>query len=698
MSSKVSASNKVSSPVDLRNVVLVGSAGSGKTTLFDTMLAARIPGHRPAKDDTDRAAALTLASVSTGDVVVNLLDAPGHPDFVGELRAGLRAADAAVFVVSAADGVDNATAALWAECKAVNMPRAIVITKLDAERGDYESAVQTCQATFGEGVVPAYLPLTNDAGEVIGSMSLVTERIHDYSSGTSELRDASDDESAQIETYRAPFLESVVTEAEDDDLMERYLEGEQLAVDQVRADLLKATAHATFFPAIPVQASNGVGVEELFSLIEHGLPHPALHPLPTITNADGSDILELTCDPDGPLVAEVIRTKSDPYAGRQSMVRIFSGTLRTDETVHVAGHRELFTGVADAHHPDHDEDEKVGPLAFPVGLEMNTKKEAIAGDIVLVGKLTRAETSDTLSAKESPALVEPWNQPEPLLPTALKAATRNDEDKLAGALARLVVEDTTIRLERTTETDQEILWTMGQAHTDLLLGRLNDRYGVKVTQEPVKVPMRETFIAGAKAHGRHVKQSGGHGQYAVCDIEIAPGERGSGFVFVDKVVGGAVPRQFIPSVEKGIKSQLERGTIYGYPMVDVQVTLYDGKAHSVDSSDMAFQSAGALALKEAATPQTVALLEPIDEVTVTVGEEYLGAVMTDLSNRRGQVLGTDADAEHHSILKALVPATELERYAVDLRGLAHGSGTFTRTFHGYELVPPQIAQTFEREA
>ncbi|MEL4358135.1 MULTISPECIES: elongation factor G-like protein EF-G2 [unclassified Luteococcus] len=689
--------NKVSSPVDLRNVVLVGSSGSGKTTLFDTLLAVRIPGHRPAKDDTDRAAALTLASVSSGDVVINLLDAPGHPDFVGELRAGLRAADAAIFVVSASDGIDNTTAALWAECKAVDLPRAIVVTKLDAERGDYETTVELCQQTFGEGVVPAYLPLTNDAGEVIGSMSLVTERIHDYSSGSSAVREPSDEESDQIETYRAPFLESVVTEAEDDDLMERYLEGEQLAVDQVRGDLLKATAHAAFFPVIPVQAGNGVGVEELYSLIEHGLPHPALHPLPTVTSADGSDILELSCDPDGPLVAEVVRTTSDPYAGRQSMVRIFSGTLRTDDVVQVAGHRELFTGVADAHHPEHEEDEKIGPLSFPVGTELNTKNIAIAGDIVLVGKLSKAETTDTLSSKESPALVEPWNQPEPLLPTALKAATRNDEDKLAGALARLVIEDTTVRLERTAETDQEILWTMGQAHTELLLNRLNDRYGVKVTQEPIKVPMRETFIAPAKAHGRHVKQSGGHGQYAVCDIEIEPAERGSGFTFVDKVVGGAVPRQFIPSVEKGLKNQMERGTVYGFPMVDVQVTLYDGKAHSVDSSDMAFQSAGALALKEAATPKTVGLLEPIDEITVTVGEEYMGAVMTDLGSRRGQVLGTDADTEHHAILKALVPVAELERYAVDLRGLAHGSGTFTRRFHGYELVPANIAEKFEQK-
>ncbi|WP_420174591.1 elongation factor G-like protein EF-G2 [Luteococcus sp. OSA5] len=698
MSPKANSSSfKVTDPVGLRNVVLVGSSGSGKTTLFDTMLAARIPGHRPPKDDPDRAAALTLASVSTGDVVVNLLDAPGHPDYVGELRAGLRAADAAIFVVSASDGIDNNTAALWAECRAVDMPRAIVVTKLDVERGDYESTVELCRETFGEGVTPAYLPLTDDAGAVIGSMSLVTERVHDYSSGKPETRPATDEERTAIEAYRAPFIENVVTEAEDDDLMERYLEGEELAVEQVRASLLRATANAAFYPMIPVKSASGVGVEELFSLIEHGLPHPAAHPLPTITSADGEEILELECDPNGPLVAEVVRTTSDPYAGRQSMVRVFAGTLRTDDLVQVAGRRELFTGVEDAQHPDHQEEEKVGLLSFPVGLEMKTRREAIAGDIVLVSKLSRAETTDTLSSPERPALVEPWILPEALLPTALKPATRSDEDKLAGALARLVMEDTTVRLERHPETDQELLWTMGTAHTELLLRRLNDRYGVKVTEEEVKVPLRETFIAPAKAQGRHVKQSGGHGQYAVCDVEITPGERGSGFVFVDKVVGGAVPRQFIPSVEKGLAAQMERGTIHGHPMVDVQVTLYDGKSHPVDSSDMAFQTAGALALKEAATPQTVGLLEPMDLVEVTVGQEYLGAVMTDLANRRGQVQGTDTDAEQRAVVTALVPALELTRYAVDLRGLAHGSGSFTRRFQGYELVPPAVAESLQQQ-
>ena len=693
MSSKVSTSNTVTSPADLRNVVLVGSSGSGKTTLFEALLKARITGYRGERDDAERAASLTLASVATGDVVINLLDAPGHPDFVGELRAGLRAADAAVFVVSAADGIDNATSMLWHECRAVGMPSAIVVTKLDVEGSDYDAALDACRA-LGDSIVPAYLPLRDVAGTIIGNMSLVTKRVHDYSSGEEEVREPSDDENGQMDAYRSDFLEGVITESEDDDLMERYLEGEELAVGSVRADLLTAIAHGTFHPVVPVQPATGLGVEELFSIIENGFPHPGLHPLPAVTTVDGGEVLAVGCDPGEPLVAEIVRTTSDPFAGRQSMVRIFSGILRTDDIVHVAGHREVFTGVEDDAHPGHDEDEKIGPLSFPVGVEMKQKTSAIAGDIVLVSKLTRAETSDTLSAKDRPALVEPWVQPEPLLPVALKASTRHDEDKLANALARLVVEDTTVRLERTAETDQLLLWTMGQAHIDLLIARLTDRYGVHVDTEPVRVAVRETFVAPVKAHGRHVKQSGGHGQYAVCDLEIAPLERGAGFEFVDKVVGGAVPRQFIPSVEKGVRSQLEKGTISGHPVVDVRVTLYDGKAHSVDSSDMAFQTAAAQAVKEVATPKTVVLLEPIDEVTVSVGDEYLGGVMTDLSNRRGQLLGTDSDGAGSSLIRALVPASELSRYAIDLRGIAHGSGSFTRSFHGYEPMPGNLADAY----
>lgn len=692
MSSKTSThAPKVNSPADLRNVVLVGSAGSGKTTLFENLIKARIPGYRGEKDDPERLAVLAMATLTNGNTVINLFDAPGNPDYVGELRAGLRAADAALFVVSAADGIDMTTQILWNECASVGMPRAIVVTKLDTERASFEQTVQQCQEVFGAGVHPAYLPFIGEKDQIVGNLSLLSRKVHDYSSGNRTWRNADEGELAAIEDFRTAYVESIITESEDDELLERYFDGDELAVEEVVGNLMKALYHGSFHPVIPVTTS-GVGTEELLGVIDRGFPTPLRWKAPTIATLDGDPVDAGEISVDAPLLAEVIRTTSDPYAGRLSMVRVFNGTLRPDSTVHVTGRRVQFSG---GNGPgDHDDDERVGLLTAPHGVELYPKDVAIAGEIVMVAKLGTAETSDTLSDPATLRVIEPWLLPEPLLPVAIRAASRNDEDKLAGALQRLVVEDSTVKLERAPGTEQLLLWTMGQAHQDLLMNRLKDRYGVNITADPIRAALRETFIKPATAHGRHVKQSGGHGQYAVCDIKVEPNERGAGFEFIDEVVGGAVPRQFIPSVEKGVRAQMEKGTLTGYPMVDIKVTLYDGKAHSVDSSDMAFQSAGALALKEAANPSTVALLEPLDEVRVTVNDEYLGAVMTDLSNRRGQVLGTDSSGSGQSTVQALVPQSELSRYAIDLRGLARGSGSFSRKFHGYEIMPTNLAQEY----
>jgi len=692
MSSKTSAGTlEVTGPEDIRNVVLVGTSGSGKTTLFENLLKARIAAYRGEKDDSERLAALTLATIPGTDCVINLLDAPGHPDFVGELRAGLRAADAAIFVVSAADGIDPTTQVLWNECKRAGLPRAIVVTKMDAEHANFEDAVKAIRSAFGDGVHPAYLPLKNGKGEIVGNLSLLTKRTHDYTSGGRVSRASSDDELAQIEEYRADYVESIITESEDDDLMERYFEGAELGADEVVHDLIKAMYHGSFFPAIPVMTS-GVGIEELIGVISRGFPTPLHRQLPYAVDLKGDPLEIAEVSASGPLLGEVIRTTSDPFAGRLSMVRLFSGTLKGDAAVHIAGQRKLFSMPVNEAKPDHAETEKCGGLSAPHGTELVPKAKAVAGEIVYIAKLSKAETADTISAPEKPLVVEPWGTPTPLLPIALRAISRNDEDKLAQALGRLVIEDSAVQVVRAEGTDQLLIWTMGQAHNDLLMGRLKDRYGVNVEAAPIKVALRETFIANSEAQGRHVKQSGGHGQYGVCHIRVEPLERGAGFEFVDQVVGGAVPRQFIPSVEKGVRSQLEKGTVSGYPMVDIRVILDDGKSHSVDSSDMAFQSAGALALKEAASPDKVALLEPLDEVAVSVSDQYLGSVMTDMSNRRGQVLGTDSGEDGTSTVRALVPQSEMSRYAIDLRGLAQGTGTFSRTFHGYEIMPAMAAQ------
>jgi elongation factor G len=365
---------------------------------------------------------------------------------------------------------------------------------------------------------------------------------------------------------------------------------------------------------------------------------------------------------------------------------VFSGTLRPDAPVHVSGH-----GLAERGHADHDMDERIGALTSPLGKQQRPVPQCVAGDICAVAKLTSAETGDTLSDKEHPLLMEPWSMPDPLLPVAIAAKSKADEDKMSQAIGRLVAEDPTLRMENNSETRQLVLWCMGEAHSDLLLDRLSSRYGVGVETKRLRVPLRETVAGKARGLGRNVKQTGGHGEFGVCHIEVEPTTSGTGFEFVDKVVGGVVPRQFIPSVEKGVRAQLELGVLAGYPMVDVRVTLFDGKAHSVDSSDMAFQKAGKLALRDAADKAKVLLLEPVDELSVLVADDYVGAVMSDLSSRRGRVLGTEPVAGGRTLVKAEVPQLEITRYAIDLRSMSHGTGSFSRNYLRYEPLPSHLA-------
>jgi elongation factor G len=660
---------------DVRNVVLVGPGGAGKTTLFEHLVAARVPGMRPREGEHERSSGLTATSFESNGVTINLIDTPGFPDFVGELRAGLRAADAAVFVISGADDIDRPVALLWRECAAVGMPRAVAVTHLDQPRSDFGQTTQMCRRTFGDAQATHWPVLDGDS---------VTSVVDLLSGASDDLDDA-----------RSALIESVIEESEDASLLDRYLEGEALDPATLTADLRTAIARGTFFPIVPVSPLTGAGVEDLLHLVETAFPDPTMHPLPAVTTPKGAPIADVTCDPDAPLVAEVVRTTTDPYVGRLSLVRVFSGTLRVDDTVHVSGHLGDFVGHEVPGHPGHDDDERVGPLGSPFGDVHRPRGTVLAGDIALVSKLSQAETSDTLSSVDRPAVVAPWLLPEPQLPVAIRAATKSDEDKLSTALQRIVAEDVTMRMEHTAETDQVVLWTMGQAHVDDIIERLSERFGVTVTAEPYRTAVRETFVRKVAVQGRHVKQSGGHGQFAVCRLEIEPLPRGAGFEFVDKVVGGAVPRQFIPSVEKGARNQLEKGLLSGHPVVDVRVTLLDGKAHSVDSSDMAFQTAAALALREAANETTMALLEPIDKVSITIADEYLGAVMADLRGRRGQVVGTEPGEEPGwTVVHAEVPQSELSRYPIELRSVSHGTGSFTREPLRHDYLPPDKTKEY----
>ncbi len=673
---------EVSAPEQVRNIVLVGPSQSGKTTLVEALLVASgaIPRAGSVTDHStvcdveesehahERSSSLAVAPLMHGGCKLNLIDTPGYADFVGEVRAGLRAADCALFVVAANEGVDEDTRQLWQECADVAMPRAVVVSKLDHARADFDRTVRAARESFGERVLPVVVP---EAEGVVGLLAATSE-----------------------DERREALVEAVIEESEDETLMERYLGGEQVDEALLVTDLEKAVAAARLHPAVAVCATDGRGCRELLDLCVRGFPSPLEHPEPQVWTTSGASAGTAPCDPNAPLVAEVVRTTSDQYVGRLSIVRVFSGTLQPDDAVHVSGHFASFFGE-ELGHEDHDEDERLGPLAHPFGAHQVPAAKIVAGDIGAVGRLHRAETGDTLSSLDRPRVLKPWTMPPALLPVAIEARSRSDEDKLSTALGRLRAEDPSLRVEQNPETGQVVLWVLGEAHAEQALDRLHSRYGVAVEPCDVVVPLRETFTAPAKGHGRHVKQSGGHGQYAICDIEVEPLAQGSGFEFVDKVVGGAVPRQFIASVEKGVRAQMERGVRAGYPVVDIRVTLTDGKSHSVDSSDAAFQAAGALALRDAAASGEVALLEPYDEVAVVVPNEHVGVVMSDLSGRRGRLLGTEEAGQNGggrvSVLAA-VPQAELVRYAIDLRAHTHGAGSFTRTFAHHELMPEDRAR------
>ncbi|HEV7204698.1 MAG TPA: elongation factor G-like protein EF-G2 [Jatrophihabitans sp.] len=695
-------------PEKIRNVALVGHSGAGKTTLAEALLAATgtipragsivegttVSDHDPVEIAQQRSVALAVCPLQWDGVMINLLDTPGYPDFTGELRAGLRAADGALFVVSAADDIDPITVALWEECAALGTPRAVVITKLDAPRADYDAAVAACQRVFGgadgQAVLPLYVPV--DDRTLIGLLS--RSRVS-YADGFPPTESAAGDD--DIDEPRGALIEAIINNSEDETLLERYISGEEIGLEVLVDDLETAVARGTFFPVLPVCSESGLGLAELLEVLTGAFPSPVELDLPETLGLYGNGEKALECRADGPLLAEVVRTTVDPYLGRLSVLRLFSGTLTPETAIHVSGH-----GGAERGHPDHDADERVAQIFSPLGATLRPIERAVAGDICAVGRLGVAETGDTISAKSAPLLMAPWEMPEPLLPIAVEAATRGDEDALAKALARLTAGDPTVRIERHADTGQLVLWCLGEAHADVVLDRLRAT-GAHVETVPLRIAVQETFTRESRGHGRLVKQSGGHGQYAVCDVVVTPLPRGSGVQFAEKVVGGAVPSQFISSVEKGVRTQLELGVTQDHtPVVDVLVTLTDGKSHSVDSSDAAFQTAGALAVKDAAANGDLCLLEPLAAVDITVPDAHVGAVLSDLSGRRGRVTGTEPDTTamigmERSIVHAEIPDAELVRYATTLRSLTAGTGRFTRRFARYDLVPPNVAGSL-REA
>ncbi len=673
---------------DIRNVLLVGHGGSGKTTLLEAMLFTSsaltrmgtvedgntVSDHDPDEQRKGISVSLSMAPIEWNGVKINVLDAPGYADFIGDLRSAVRAADAVIVVVSAVDGVEVQTETAWELAVEAGLPRAIFVNKLDRERADFQSTLDQLVSAFGNQVAPFELPIGQEH-EFEGVADLLHEKADRYPSGPrAEESDWPEDIHALADPAREKLIEAVAES--DDALIEEYLEEGTLPEEHIVQGAKDGFANARLAPVIVGSAAKAMGIDRLLDFIVEEFPSPVERGAIAVVGKGGDEV-QRDCDQKGSLAAFVFKTVSDPFVGHITMFRVFSGTVRPDSSVHNA---------------TQGTDERIGQLFTLVGKEHETVSEVAAGDIGAVAKLQHAHTGDTFSTKDAPVQLSTPEIPEPLLAYAISPKTKGDEDKLATGLARMREEDPTLRVSRNEETHETVMSGMGEAHLEVMIERLQRKFGVAVSTAPAKIAYRETIRGKAKAQGRHVKQTGGHGQYAVCNIEIEPLPRGEGFVYEDKIFGGAIPHQFIPSIEKGIVKTMADGVISGNPMVDVKVTLVDGKFHPVDSSDMAFQVAGSLALKDAVEQAGVVLLEPVVSLEVVVPDQYTGDVMGDLNAKRGRIAGMDQLGGGKQRIRATVPQAEVARYVIDLRSMTGGRGGFSMTFDHYEEMPPQLAQ------
>jgi elongation factor G len=673
---------------NIRNVALVGHGGAGKTSLAEALLlaAGAIPrlgkvedGNTVCDFDPEEqrrriSVSLALAPFELDGTKVNVLDTPGYADFVGDVGAAFQAADLALFVVSAVEGVEVQTEVAWKLAEERGIPRAIFVNKLDRERADFQATLAQLVSAFGNQVAPFELPIGAEH-EFRGVADLLHEKADLYPAGPRAEESAWPQEIHDIADPAREKLIEAVAES-DDALIEEYLEQGTLPEEHIVQGAKDGFARARLAPVIVGSAVKAIGIDRLLDFIVEEFPSPADRgTVPAV--ATGGEEIELASDREGPLAAFVFKTVSDPFVGHITMFRVFSGVVRPDSSIHNA---------------TQGTDERVGQLFVLRGKDHDNVPEVAAGDIGAVAKLQHAHTGDTFSAKDRPVQIPGIELPEPLLAYAIEPRTKGDEDKLSTGLARLREEDPTLRVARNDETHETVLYGMGEAHLEVMIERLKRKYGVEVLHHPAKIAYRETLRGKAKATGRHVKQSGGHGQYAICIIEVEPAARGEGFVYEDKIFGGAIPSQFIPSIEKGIVKTMAEGTVSGNPMVDIKVTLVDGKFHAVDSSDMAFQIAGSLALKDAAEQAGVALLEPVVALEVVVPEAFTGDVMGDLNAKRGRIAGMEQAGGGKQVINAMVPQAEVARYVIDLRSMTGGRGAFTMRFDHYEEVPQHLAQ------
>ncbi len=674
----------------VRNIALVGQNGAGKTTLAEALLYATgatkrqgrvedgstVCDFEPEEIKYQMSLSLALTSCSVGDVRLNVIDTPGFVDFFGEVRSAYSAADLVVVVVSAVEGVEPQTEAAWSLAAQLDLPRLVFVNKLDRDRANYEKTLAELRDTFGAGIAPVEIPVGGETG-LRGILDLFTDAAIIYEKGSSRTTGIPDDLAATEHEVREQLVEGIVVG--DDDLMERYLDGDVPSSTELEEVFASGVAQGLVFPVVCGSAATGVGIDRLASLLAEIAPSPSARP-PVEVRA-GTSTQTVSCDSSGPPLAHVFKTISDPYVGKISLLRVLSGSVKPDVVL-----------VNSRTHAD----ERLHVLELLQGKETRPVREVHAGDIVAVPKLADVVTGDTLAPKGTPVVV-PRVEPEPsVLSVAIKPRSKGDEDKLMTGLHRLQEEDPALIVERVDETHQTLLRGTGETHLSVTTERLARKFGVEIETEEVLIPYRETVTSIAQAEGKYKKQSGGHGQFGVASIRIEPLGRGEGFEFVDEVVGGAIPRQYIPAVEKGVVEAMAHGGVYGYPVVDVRAVCYEGKFHSVDSSEMSFKMAGSLAFKEAIAKSKPVLLEPVSLLTVNIPARLQGHVLGDLNGRRGRVQGTEALADDVIQITALVPTSEIQRYAIDLRSLTGGRGQFRVGHDHYDVVPANLVDRLTR--
>lgn len=669
----------------IRNAVLIGHSSTGKTALSEAALfisgattrlgkvedGTTVSDYDPDEQKRKISISLSVLPCEWLGHKINVLDTPGYPDFVGEVISGIRAADFGIVVVDAVSGVQVGTELVWRHAEAAKLPRLVFVNRMDRENANFDQAVQQLQSMFGKRVAPLCIPIGSQ-DSFSGVVNVVDGKA--YSGDKATPSDVPGDMAGAVAAAREQLVEAVA-EA-DDNLLNKYLEGEELSADEITAALKKGIAAGIVIPVFAGSATKLIGVSKLLDAMIADCPSPT--DLPPV-QAGGK---ELTANPAGPLAAFVFKTTADPFVGRLTYLRVVSGTLKGDSHVWNA---------------NHNVDERVGQLSIVRGKTQEHVAALVAGDIGAVAKLAHTVTGDTLCTKDQPVVLPPMQFPTPPFHVAVTPKGKEAVDKLGPSLQRIAEEDPTLVVHRDETTGETILSGMGEAHVEVAAERMKRKFGVEVDLHPPRVPYRETITTKVDAEYIHKKQTGGHGQYARVNITVEP-NRGGGFEFVDKVVGGAVPRNYIPAVEKGVQEAMAEGVLAHFPMVDIRVTLFDGKDHPVDSSEMAFKLAASQALKQAALKAHPVLLEPIYRLRIRVPESFTGDIMSDLNTKRAKVHGMSPDEGGFTVIDAEAPLAEVLRYATDLRSITQGRGTFEMEFDHYEEVPAHLAQKVIAEA